>query len=88
LALGDGGKIKLDTELFRVGMVEFMDKKVLVHTDQAEMTKAKNMVISDELHNRMIKPHNPKIGVWKNMMRKLAKMVKPMSAMLIVKYQQ
>jgi hypothetical protein len=47
------------------------------------------MVISDELHNRMIKPHNPEIGVWKeNVLRKLAKRVKPTSAMLIEKYQR
>jgi bifunctional pyridoxal-dependent enzyme with beta-cystathionase and maltose regulon repressor activities len=46
------------------------------------------MVISDELRNRMIKPHNPEIGVWKeNVLRKLAKRVKPTSAMLIEKYQ-
>jgi hypothetical protein len=81
--------MKLDIDPFPVGMVELMDKKVLVHTDQAEMTKGKNMVISDELRNRMIKPHNPKISVWKeNVLRKLAKRVKPTSAMLIEKYQR
>jgi hypothetical protein len=57
--------MKLDMDLFPIGMVELMDKKVLVHTDQAKMTKGKNVVVSDELRNRMIKPHNPKIGVWK-----------------------
>jgi hypothetical protein len=37
----------------------------------------------------MIKPHNPKIGMWKeNVKRKPAKRVKPTSAMLIEKYQQ
>jgi hypothetical protein len=37
----------------------------------------------------MIKPHNLEIGVWKeNMQWKLAKWVKPMSAMLIEKYQR
>jgi hypothetical protein len=46
------------------------------------------MVIFDELCNRLIMPHNPEIGVWKeNMLQKLAKRVKPMSAMLIKKYQ-
>jgi hypothetical protein len=29
------------------------------------MTKGKNVVISDERRNRMIKPHNLEIGVWK-----------------------
>jgi hypothetical protein len=52
------------------------------------MTKGKNMVIFDELCNRMIKPHNPEIGMRKeNVLRKLAKRVKPISAMLIEKYQ-
>jgi hypothetical protein len=70
-------------------MVELMEKKVLVHTDQAETTKGKNMVISDELRNRMIKPDNPEIGVWKEIvLRKLAKRVKLTSAMLIEKYQR
>jgi hypothetical protein len=55
--------MKLDTDLFPVGMFEHIDKKVLVHTDQAKMTKGKNVVVSDELCNRMIKPHNLKIGV-------------------------
>jgi hypothetical protein len=36
----------------------------------------------------MIKSHNPEVGVWKeNVQRKPAKKVKPMSAMLIEKYQ-
>jgi hypothetical protein len=88
LTLGDGGKMKLDTDPFPIGMVELMDKKILVRTDQAETTKGKNVVVSDELRNRMIKPHNSEIGVWKeNVLQKLAKRVKLMSAMLIEKYQ-
>jgi hypothetical protein len=55
--------MKLDMDPFPIGMVELMDKKVLVCMDQAEMTKGKNVVISDELHNWMIKPHNSEIGV-------------------------
>jgi hypothetical protein len=55
--------MKFDTNLFPVGMVELMNKKVLVRTDQAETTKGKKVVIFDELRNRMIKPHNPEIGV-------------------------
>jgi bifunctional pyridoxal-dependent enzyme with beta-cystathionase and maltose regulon repressor activities len=36
----------------------------------------------------MIKPHNPKIGVWnENVLSKLAKRVKATSAVLIKKYQ-
>jgi hypothetical protein len=80
--------MKLDTIPFPVGMVELMDKKVLVHTDQAEMTKGKNVVVFDELHSRMIKPYNPEIGVWnENMLWKPPKRVKHMSTMLIEKYQ-
>jgi hypothetical protein len=80
--------MKLDTDLFPVDMVELMDKKILVRTDQAEMTRGKNVIISDELRNRMIEPHNPEIGMWKeNVMRRPAKRVKPMSSMLIEKYQ-
>jgi hypothetical protein len=81
--------MKLDTDPFIINMVKIMDKKVLVCTDQAEMTKGKNVVISDELCNRMIKPHNLEIAMWKeNMLQKLAKRVKPMLAMLIEKYQR
>jgi hypothetical protein len=81
--------MKLDRYPFPTGMVELMDKKVLVRMDQAEMTKGKNVVISDELHNRMTKPHHPEIGMWKeNVLRKLAKRIKPTSAMLIEKYQR
>jgi hypothetical protein len=29
------------------------------------MTNGKNVVVSDDLHNWMIRPHNPEIGVWK-----------------------
>jgi hypothetical protein len=80
--------MKLDTDPFPVDMVELMDKKILVRTDQAEMTRGKNVIISDELRNRMIEPHNPEIGMWKeNVMWRPAKRVKPMSAMLIEKYQ-
>jgi hypothetical protein len=88
LTLSDGGKMKLDIDSFPIGMVELMDKKVLVRMDQAEMTKGKNVVVSDELRNRMIKPHNSKIGMWKeNVLHKPAKRVKPTLVMLIEKYQ-
>jgi hypothetical protein len=88
LTLGDVGKMKLDMNLFPVGMVELEQKKILVHIDQAETTKGRNLVVPDDLRNRMIKPHNPKVGMWKeNMQRKPARKVKPMSAMLIEKYQ-
>jgi hypothetical protein len=81
--------MKLDIDPFPIGMVELMDKKVLVRTDQAETTKGKNVVVFDDLCNRMIKPHNSEIGVWKeNVLQKLAKKEKPTSTMLIEIYQQ
>jgi hypothetical protein len=80
--------MKLDIDPFPVGLVKLMDKKILVRTDQAETTKGKNMVVSDELRNQMIKLHNPEIGVWKeNVLWKPPERVKPTSAMLIEKYQ-
>jgi hypothetical protein len=80
--------MKLDTDPFPICMVEIKHKKILVRTDQAEMTKG-NVVISDDLRNRMIKPHNLEIGMWKeNVQRKPAKRVKPTSTMLIKNYQR
>jgi hypothetical protein len=76
--------MKPDTNPFPIGVVELMNKKVLLCTDQAEMTKGKNVVVSDELRNWMIKTHNPEIGVWKeNVLRKPTKRIEPTSAMLI-----
>jgi hypothetical protein len=88
LTLDDGGKMKLNMDPFPVGMVELMNKRVLVCTDQAKTTKGKNVVIFDELCNQMFKPHNREIGVWiENVMRKPTERVKSTSAMLIEKYQ-
>jgi hypothetical protein len=57
--------MKLDMNMFPIGTVELMDKKILVHMGQAQMSKGKNVVLSNELCDWMIKPHNPKIGMWK-----------------------
>jgi hypothetical protein len=65
LTLGDGGKMKLDTDPFPISTVELEQKKILVCTDQAKTTKGRNMVVSDDLRNWMIKPHNPEDGIWK-----------------------
>jgi hypothetical protein len=43
--------MKLNTDPFPIGMVELINKKVLVRTDQVETMKGKNVVISDELCN-------------------------------------
>jgi hypothetical protein len=81
--------MKLDIDPFPVSMVELMDRKVLVRTDEAKTSKGRNVIVSDELRNRMIKPHNLAIGMWKeNVLRKLAKRVKPTLAILIEKYQR
>jgi hypothetical protein len=40
--------MKLDTDPFPVGMVELELKKILVHTDQAETTNGKNVIVSDD----------------------------------------
>jgi hypothetical protein len=89
LTLGDGGNIKLNADPFPVSMVELEHKKILVRTDQAKTTKVKNVAISDYLHNRAIKSHNPKIVVCKeNVQRKLANRVKPTLAMVIEKYER
>jgi hypothetical protein len=63
LTLGDAGKMKLDTDPFPIGMVELEQKKILVRTDQVETTKGRNVVVSNDLRNRMIKPHNPEVGM-------------------------
>jgi hypothetical protein len=62
LPLGDGGKMKLDTGPFPIGMVELMDKKILVRTDQVEMTRGKNVVVSHKLRNQMIKPTTQRLA--------------------------
>jgi hypothetical protein len=68
--------VKLDTDLFLVGLVEIEHKEILVRTDQVETTKGKNVVISNDLRNWMIKPHNPETGMrTENVQRKPAKRV-------------
>jgi hypothetical protein len=57
--------MKLDVDPFPMGIVELREKKILVRTDQAGTTKGKNMVVSDELWARMIKPKSPEVGAWK-----------------------
>jgi hypothetical protein len=63
LTLSEGGKMKLDVDPFPVNMLELGQKKILVRTDQASTTKGKNVIISDDLKNRMLKPKSPKAGV-------------------------
>jgi hypothetical protein len=87
LTLGDGCKMKLDVDPFPVHMIDLEEKKILVRSDQASTTKGEYVIVSDELRNRMIVPHNPKASVWKkNTCRVYARCVKPTSSMLIDKY--
>jgi hypothetical protein len=86
LTLGDGSKMKLDVDPFQVNTIGFEEKKILVRSDQANTTKGKNVVVSNELRNRMLKPRRLEIGVWKeNTARKPIHRVKPTSSMLIDK---
>jgi predicted GTPase len=87
LTLGYESNMKLDVDLFPMNMVELEGKKVLVQTDQAESTKGKDVVVSDDLRHRMIKPHIPEVDAWKeNVGHKPIQRVKPTSNMLIEKY--
>jgi hypothetical protein len=86
LTLQNSGKMKLDIDPFPVNMVELEGKQILVQTDQAETTKCKQVVVSDELRSQMIKPRSLEIGTWKeNFRRRLTRRVKPTFAMLIEK---
>jgi hypothetical protein len=87
LTLEDGRKMKLDTDPFSVNMVKLGERKILVRSSQASTTKGKNVIVSDELRNRMVKPHSPEVGVWKeNYVKRPVRRVKPTSNMLIDKY--
>jgi hypothetical protein len=78
--------MKLDIDPFPVNMVELEGKQILVQTNQAETTKCKQVVVSDELRSQMIKPRSLEIGTWKeNIRRRLTRRVKPTFAMLIEK---
>jgi hypothetical protein len=57
--------MKLDTDPFPVGMVWFEEKKILVRIDQAITTKGKNVIVLDDLKDKMIKLWNLEVGVWK-----------------------
>jgi hypothetical protein len=43
--------------------INFDEKKILVRSDQAESTRAKNVVVSDQLRMRMMKLKNPETWV-------------------------
>jgi hypothetical protein len=89
LTLGSLHKMKLDTNPFptNVNMINFEEKRVLVHTSQADTTRGKNVIVSDEPRFRMIKPRDPEPEKWKiNQHGQSKHRVKPTSAMLLEKY--
>jgi hypothetical protein len=55
--------MELDVDPFPIGMVDLKEKKILVHSDQANTTQGKNVIISDELKHQMRVPHNPEVSV-------------------------
>jgi hypothetical protein len=81
--------MKLDTDPFPINVVKLGERKILVHTSQASTTRGKNVIVSDELRNQMVKPRSREVGVWKeNFVRRPVQRVKPMSIMLIDKYKR
>jgi hypothetical protein len=87
LVLGDGGKMRLDIDPFPVNVVDYGERKILVWIDQADTTRGKNAIVSDELRNRMIKPRSLEVGVWKeNTLKRPRRRVRPTSDMLMHKY--
>jgi hypothetical protein len=81
--------MKLDTDPFlaNVNAINFEEVKILVRPQQADSTRGKNVVVSDELRPRMLKPRSPEPGVWKTNQRRWAgPRVTPTSDTLIEKY--
>jgi hypothetical protein len=70
LTLGEGHKMKLDTDPFpmNVNIINF-EEKIVVRTSQAESTHGKNVIVSDALQVRMIKPKSPDPRLWKTNQR-------------------
>jgi hypothetical protein len=81
--------MKLDTYPFpmNVNMINFEEKRVLVHTSQADSTQRKNVIVLDEPRLRMVKPRNPEPGQWQvNKALRARTRVKPTLDMLLEKY--
>jgi hypothetical protein len=89
LTLGDGQKMRLDTDPFpaNVNIIDFEGKKCLVHPNQADTTKGKSVVVLDEPRVKILKPRNPEPGEWRvNRQPKPHYQVKPTLDMLLEKY--
>jgi hypothetical protein len=68
-------RLDMDPFLANVNMINFEENKVLVRTSQADTTKGKKMIVSDEPRLRMLRPRSPEPGV-----------CRPTSNMLLEKY--
>jgi hypothetical protein len=89
LTLGEGHRMRLDNDPFpaNVNMINFKEKKILVHTSHADSTWGKNVIVSDEPRARILKPPNVEPRVWKvNQKMKVQFRVKPTSDLMLEKY--
>jgi hypothetical protein len=78
--LGEGTKMKLN-------LIIFEEKRVLVRTDQADTTRGKKVIVSDEPRLKMMVPKNPEPGEWKvNRSSRPTVRVKVTSSLLLKKY--
>jgi hypothetical protein len=81
--------MRLDTNPFpaNVNVIDLGGKKVWVHPVQADATKGKSVVVSDEPRVKMLKPHNLELGEWKvNSHPMPRRRVKLTSDMVLEKY--
>jgi len=79
--------MKIYTDPFPVNVINFENKHVLIRSDQDESAKGKNVVVDDSAVPRMVKPKNPKVGVWKvNEGKKLVTKSRPTVKHLLGKY--
>jgi hypothetical protein len=91
LKFAENPQMKLDRDLFpaNMNMVKLEGKKVLVQPSQAEMTKAKEVVIGEEWPLRMIKLKSLKDGQWqKNEGGKPQRRPKATFDILLAKYKE
>jgi hypothetical protein len=65
LTFGGNRQMKLDANPFLVDLINFEEKKILVRPSQANITKGKNVIVSDKPRAKMIKPSQLEIGMWK-----------------------
>jgi hypothetical protein len=87
--LGEGQKMKLDTDPFPMNFntINFKEKRVLVHTSQADTMRGKNVITSDGPRLKMIKARSSRLEEWHmNLPQQSKARVKPTSGTLLEKY--